>query len=71
MTQGEGKVISVENIDTRELYGAKNVYLEQIKALHPKLKIIHVRIVQKVRLGKAIVRTKMAEEKAKEAAKKS
>ncbi|MBQ5353692.1 MAG: phosphate starvation-inducible protein PhoH, partial [Alistipes sp.] len=40
MTQGEGKVISVENIDTRELYGAKNVYLEQIKALHPKLKII-------------------------------
>lgn len=31
----------------------------------------HIRIVQKVRLGKAIVRTKMAEEKAKEAAKKS
>ena len=29
----------------------------------------HIRIVQKVRLGKAIVRTKMAEEKAKEAAK--
>ena len=29
----------------------------------------HVRIVQKVRLGKAIVRTKIAEEKAKEAAK--
>lgn len=40
MTETEGKTISVENIDTRELYGAKNVYLEQIKALHPKLKII-------------------------------
>ena len=40
MTQSEGKVISVENIDTRELYGANNVYLEQIKSLHPKLKII-------------------------------
>ena len=40
MIETEGKTISVENIDTRELYGAKNVYLEQIKALHPKLKII-------------------------------
>lgn len=40
MIENEGKIISVENIDTRELYGAKNVYLEQIKSLHPKLKII-------------------------------
>ena len=40
MSETVDKVISVENIDTRELYGAKNVYLEQIKALHPKLKII-------------------------------
>ena len=40
MIETEGKTISEENIDTRELYGAKNVYLEQIKALHPKLKII-------------------------------
>lgn len=40
MTEAEGRVISVENVDTRELYGAKNIYLEQIKALNPKLKII-------------------------------
>ena len=40
MTEAVSKEIIVENIDTRELYGAKNVYLEQIKALHPKLKII-------------------------------
>ena len=36
----EGKEIFIEGVDTRELYGAKNVYLEQIKTLHPKLKII-------------------------------
>ena len=36
----EGKEIFIEGVDTRELYGAKNLYLEQIKALHPKLKII-------------------------------
>lgn len=40
MTEAEGRIISVENVDTRELYGAQNIYLEQIKALHPKLKII-------------------------------
>ena len=40
MTQLEGKEIIVESVDTRELYGAKNVYLDQIKALHPKLKIV-------------------------------
>ena len=40
MTETEGKEIFIEGVDTRELYGAKNVYLEQIKTLHPKLKII-------------------------------
>lgn len=40
MTEAVSKEIIVEGIDTRELYGAKNVYLEQIKALHPTLKII-------------------------------
>ena len=40
MTEAVSREITVENVDTRELYGAKNVYLEQIKALHPKLKII-------------------------------
>lgn len=40
MTEAVSREILVENVDTRELYGAKNVYLEQIKALHPKLKII-------------------------------
>lgn len=40
MTEAVSKEIIVENVDTRELYGAKNIYLEQIKALHPKLKII-------------------------------
>lgn len=32
--------IEVEGVDTRDLYGPKNVYLEQIKALHPGLRII-------------------------------
>lgn len=40
MTEAVSREITVDNVDTRELYGAKNVYLEQIKALHPKLKII-------------------------------
>ena len=40
MTANEGKEIIVDNVDTRELYGAKNVYLEQIKQLHPKLRIV-------------------------------
>ena len=35
-----GKEIPVEGVDPRELYGPQNVYLEQIKALHPSLKII-------------------------------
>ena len=29
-----------EGVDPRELYGAQNVYLEQIKSLHPTLKIV-------------------------------
>lgn len=32
--------ISVDGVDAREMYGANDVYLEQIRALHPKLKII-------------------------------
>lgn len=39
MTEGT-REITLEGVDPRELYGASNVYLEQIKALHPKLKII-------------------------------
>ncbi|MDE6445276.1 MAG: PhoH family protein [Alistipes sp.] len=35
-----GKEIPVEGVDPRELYGPQNVYLDQIKALHPSLKII-------------------------------
>ncbi|MFR9524431.1 MAG: PhoH family protein [Rikenellaceae bacterium] len=34
------KEIALEGIDPRELYGAKNVYLEQVKELHPQLKIV-------------------------------
>lgn len=40
MTDAVGKEIPVEGIDPRELYGAQNVYLEQIKELHPHLKVI-------------------------------
>lgn len=35
-----GKEIFIEEVDYRELYGPKNCYLEQIKALHPALKIV-------------------------------
>ena len=34
------KQIAVDGVDARELYGAQNVYLEQIRALHPSLKIV-------------------------------
>ena len=34
------KQIAVDGVDARELYGAQNVYLEQIRALHPGLKIV-------------------------------
>ncbi len=32
--------ITLEGIDPRELYGAQNVYLDQIKEIHPQLKIV-------------------------------
>ncbi len=32
--------ITLEGVDPRELYGSKNIYLEQIKELHPQLKIV-------------------------------
>ena len=32
--------ITVDGADPRELYGPRNVYLEQIRELHPKLKIV-------------------------------
>ena len=34
------KQIAVDGVDARELYGAQNVYLEQIRALHPTLKLV-------------------------------
>lgn len=40
MTETVGKEIGIEGVDPRELYGAQNVYLDQIKELHPQLKII-------------------------------
>ena len=40
MTETTNKEIFIDGVDTRELYGANDVYIEQIKALHPKLKII-------------------------------
>ena len=40
MAEATDRIITVEGVDTRELYGANDVYIEQIKALHPKLRII-------------------------------
>lgn len=40
MTEATSREIIIGNVDARELYGAKNVYLEQIKAMHPSLRII-------------------------------
>ncbi|MCH5329477.1 MAG: PhoH family protein [Alistipes sp.] len=40
MAEATDRIITVEGVDTRELYGANNVYIEQIKALHPKLRIV-------------------------------
>lgn len=40
MTEPVGKEILIEGVDPRELYGAQNVYLDQIKSLHPALKIV-------------------------------
>ncbi len=40
MTDAVGKEILIEGVDPRELYGAQNVYLDRIKSLHPRLKIV-------------------------------
>lgn len=40
MTEAVGREVLIEGADPRELYGPQNVYLEQIKALHPTLKIV-------------------------------
>ncbi len=40
MTESTNKEIFIDGVDTRELYGVNDIYIEQIKALHPKLKII-------------------------------
>ena len=40
MTEAVGKEIAIEGVDPRELYGPRNVYLDQIKALHPPLRIV-------------------------------
>ena len=40
MTENTNKEIFIDGVDTRELYGVNDIYIEQIKALHPKLKII-------------------------------
>lgn len=40
MAEEISKEIVVDGVDPRELYGAQNVYLEQIRALHPALRIV-------------------------------
>ena len=40
MTEAVGKEIAIEGVDPRELYGPRNVYLDQIKELHPQLRIV-------------------------------
>ena len=40
MTEAVGKEIAIEGVDPRELYGPRNAYLDQIKALHPQLRIV-------------------------------
>ena len=34
------KELSIEGADVRELYGAQDVYLEQIRSLSPKVKLV-------------------------------
>ena len=34
------KLITIEGVDTRELYGAQDIYVEQIRSLAPKVKIV-------------------------------
>lgn len=40
MMQNEGRELFIEGVDPRELYGPQDLYLEQIRALHPALKIV-------------------------------
>lgn len=40
MAETVRREIVLEGVDPRELYGPRNVYLEQIEALHPQLKIV-------------------------------
>ena len=40
MTESVGREILIEGVDPRELYGPQNAYLEQIKSLHPTLKVV-------------------------------
>lgn len=40
MTDAVGKEILIEGADPRELYGPRNVYLDQMKSLHPQLRIV-------------------------------
>ena len=40
MTESVSKEVLIEGVDPRELYGPRNVYLDQIKALHPQLRIV-------------------------------
>ena len=40
MTEAVGREILIEGVDPRELYGAQDAYLEQIRSLFPTLKIV-------------------------------
>ena len=40
MVKEFSREIELESVDTRDLFGAKNVFLEQIKQMHPSLRII-------------------------------
>lgn len=40
MTETVGKEILIEGVDPRELYGPQDAWLDQIKSLHPTLKIV-------------------------------
>ncbi|HJA98210.1 MAG TPA: PhoH family protein [Candidatus Alistipes avicola] len=40
MTESVDKKIEIEGVDPRELYGPQNLFLDQIRELHPHLKII-------------------------------
>ena len=40
MSEETIKEILIEGVDARELYGAQDAYLEQMRELSPKLKIV-------------------------------